>query len=77
MQVPADRVIALLTTDLADLHRENAILKVQVELLNAQIAEVRSELAAVTPAEPATSLLPAQSPLPAPWETTPVPDLAA
>jgi hypothetical protein len=35
-QVPADRVIALLTQQLADMHRENAILKVQVSMLEEQ-----------------------------------------
>lgn len=41
MQVPADQVIALLTQDLADYHRENAILKVQVEILTNQNSQLQ------------------------------------
>lgn len=38
--VPADRVIAEMATKLGEMHRENAILKVQVELLTEAAAAV-------------------------------------
>lgn len=39
-QVPADRVIAELATRVGELSRENAILKVQVQLFTEQSVEV-------------------------------------
>lgn len=42
MQVPADQVIAILTQELGDMHRENAILKVQVGMLNNQLTEAQA-----------------------------------
>jgi hypothetical protein len=57
-QVPADRVIALLTTEIADMHRENSILKVQVEMMNEQLTLAQN--AALKPAEvqPTAAALP-------------------
>lgn len=37
-QVPADRVITELANEIASLHRQNAILKVQVDLYQEQAA---------------------------------------
>lgn len=92
MQVPADRVIALLTEDLADMHRENAILKVQVEILSAQNVAANAAQANPLPLPP----VPVSAPAPAPAsedsplysaltseqpavtpDVTPAPDLAA
>lgn len=56
-QVPADRVIALLTTEIADLHREMAILKVQVQLLEEDAASTPNH-AAQAPSLPAPALAP-------------------
>jgi hypothetical protein len=56
-QVPADRVIALLTQQLADMHRENAILKVQVSMLEEQAAT------------PVTASIPFPPPVPAASDT--------
>lgn len=44
-QVPADRVIAELATRLGELHRENAILKVQIQVMTEE-----AEATAPTPA---------------------------
>lgn len=56
-QVPADRVIALLTQQLADMHRENAILKVQVSMFEEQLAA------------PVTAAIPFPPPVPAASDT--------
>jgi len=64
-QVPADRVIALLTQQLADLHRENAILTIQVQLLEEQ----------ATPPVPETA--PSAVPLPPVPSSTDVSEAAA
>lgn len=71
-QVPADQVIAILTTELADMYREQAILKVQLSMLNAQLAALSTAPQESGQHAEVSSL----SSLPAFPETTPAPDLA-
>lgn len=67
-QVPADKVIAILTQEIADLHREQAILKVQVEMLNEELSttQVTQDQPQVSPVSsvPDNVLLPSIPPLP-------------
>lgn len=53
VQVPADRVISLLTSQLADSLRENSILKVQVEMITAEAEAARTALALTAQSETA------------------------
>lgn len=87
-QVPADKVIALLTQQLGDLYRENAILQVQVTMYEAdaaQAAQASLEAAAKAPRDtpagahadaPATSMMSAISGLPPIPDTTGAPNLS-
>jgi hypothetical protein len=73
MQVPADQVIAIITTELGDMHRENAILKVQVSMLTEQLSQASNNVPQGAHSDNSMQSLSSLPPFP---ETTPAPDLA-